>query len=105
MSRSRWLVGLLVVSAVATTSSLTLARSANAHHRPRLSERRLVAIALTAAARGGDPEPTLVQHSAGTRHAANLVDSGDIVAGRAWSYLIAIRGRFVLNDAKILAGT
>jgi hypothetical protein len=46
----------------------------------------------------GDPRPTLIQHSEGSRYRANLVASGDIVPGKAWSYLIAERGHFVFND-------
>ena len=65
---------------------------------PHLSERRIVRIAEQAAAQAGDPTPTLIQHSAGTRRNANRVDSGDIVPGRQRSYLIAERGHFVFKD-------
>lgn len=54
-------------------------------------------IAERAAAQAGDPRPTLIQHSEGTRHEANLVASGDRAPGRRWSYLIAERGDFVLD--------
>lgn len=57
---------------------------------------------MAAAYSAGDPEPTLIQHSEGTRDKANLVDSGDIVPGRRWSYLIAERGDFVFKDAPVL---
>jgi hypothetical protein len=49
------------------------------------SEGRILPIAETAAARAGEPKPTLIQHSEGTRHKANLVDSGDGVPGQQWS--------------------
>lgn len=64
-----------------------------------LSEARIRKIAERAATDSGDPNPTLIQHSEGTRFAANLVASGDLVFGWAWSYLIAVRGHFVLNGA------
>src|SRR5262245_11595066 len=67
--------------------------------KPHLSEHRILRIAQRAAARAGDPSPSLIQHSEGTRHDANRVDSGDIVPGRQWSYLIAERGHFVFEDA------
>jgi hypothetical protein len=72
--------------------------------RPTLSEHEILVIALGAARSAGDPAPTLIQHSEGTRVAANHVDSGDIVPGSDWSYLIAERGRFVLNDVSVPAG-
>ena len=87
-------VGTLVLGGVAVSAAATERR-----HEPSLSEGRIVQLAEQAATRAGDPNPTLIQHSEGTRHDANLVDSGDIVAGRTWSYLIAERGRFVLRDA------
>jgi hypothetical protein len=96
----RWVLG--VASAVLGPALLIGGYSATAREsraRPHLSEHRILRIALTAAARSGDPTPTLIQHSQGTRHNANLVDSGDSVPGSEWSYLIAERGHFVLNDA------
>jgi len=68
---------------------------------PPPAEQRILTIALKAAARLGDPSPVLIQHSAGTRHGANLVASGDGVSGSQWSYLIAERGHFVTTDAQI----
>jgi hypothetical protein len=67
--------------------------------RPHLSEGRILGIARRAAADAGDRRPTLIQHSQGTRHRANKVDSGDGVPGCRWSYLIAERGHFILRDA------
>src|SRR6202035_1838820 len=61
-------------------------------------------IAERAAARAGDPHPSLIQHAEGTRHEANLVDSGDVVPGCRWSYLIAEPGHFVLRSAHIPSG-
>ena len=88
----------LVVVAVLIGSSAS-ARSDRAHQRPRLSERRILEIAKTAAAQTGDPKPSLIQHSEGTRHNANLVGLDAGVPGQEWSYLIAERGRFVLKHA------
>ncbi len=63
-----------------------------------LSERQILGIAKAAAARAGDPTPTLIQHSEGTRAQANRPTCGCVVSGNRTSYLIAIRGHFVLND-------
>jgi hypothetical protein len=63
-----------------------------------------VRIARRAAAQAGDPTPALIQHSAGTRHRANIVASGDRVPGKRWSYLIAERGSFVLRDVSVPPG-
>jgi hypothetical protein len=67
--------------------------------KPRLAERRIRKIAQAAAARAGDPHPTLIQHSEGTRFEANRIASGDLVFNWQWSYLIAERGHFVSNRA------
>jgi hypothetical protein len=72
--------------------------------RPNLSEQELLAIALRGARAAGDPTPALIQHSRGTREAANRIGSGDVVPGDGPSYLIAERGRFVLTDVSIPAG-
>ena len=85
------------VAVIVVTPSAAHSRSSR--DRPQLAQHRILRIAETAAARAGDPQPTLIQHSEGTRHNANLVDSGDVVPGRQWSYLIAERGHFVLNGA------
>lgn len=82
-----WVVG----SWAATHSSCS--------QRPHLSERRILRIALRAAASAGDRRPALIQHGQGTRRKANRLASGDIVPGCRWSYLIAERGHFVLRDA------
>jgi hypothetical protein len=82
-----------------TDTSLTTAPA-----RPTLSEQKLLAIALRVATGAGDPGPKLIQHSEGAREAANRVDSGDIVPGDEWSYLIAERGRFILNGVSVPAG-
>jgi len=66
--------------------------------RPHLSEARIIAIATAAATHADDPQPTLIQHSAGTRFQANLVDSGDLVFDYRWSYLIAEQGRFAFGN-------
>lgn len=85
--------GGVVISASAGASP-SVSRS-----RPYLTERHILRIALAAAAGAGDSTPRLIQHSAGTRYQANLIDSGDLVPGRRWSYLIAERGHFVFENA------
>jgi hypothetical protein len=85
---------------VAISASATAHPSASRNGKPRLTDRQILRIALTAAANAGDPKPILIQHSQGTRADANLVDSGDIVPGRQWSYLIAERGHFVFKDTQ-----
>lgn len=106
MSRSaprRWLaaaaiVGLLAVAVgVAISTSATARPTAARRGKPQLAERQILRIAMTAAANAGDPKPILIQHSEGTREQANLVDSGDVVPGQQWSYLIAERGHFVFK--------
>jgi hypothetical protein len=95
--RIRTLLLCLAVVAVGVVVAVNgaLASQPSAH----LSESRILNIALAAAAQAGDPQPALVQHAAGTRRQANLVDSGDIVPGNQPSYLIAMRGHFVFEDA------
>jgi hypothetical protein len=99
MPLQRWWRRFFVVAAllvlVAAGVSEAFAASDSRAHRPQLPQGRIVAIALAAATRAGDPHPSLIQHVEGTRQRANAVDSGDIVAGGQWSYLIAERGRFV----------
>jgi hypothetical protein len=87
--------GLVVVGAAAVTS---VTGSGALVGKPRLTESVILRIARAAAAQAGDPSPTLIQHSAGSRARANVIDSGAIVPGRQWSYLIAERGHFVLNN-------
>jgi hypothetical protein len=62
--------------------------------RPQLPEKRVLALAMAAAKRGGDPLPSLVQHAAGTRFNAVRIGQGDLVFEWNWSYLIAVRGHF-----------
>jgi hypothetical protein len=94
------MVGLAAVTGiVATSSSATPSQRPSSSKHPHLSVQRIVRIALLAARQAGDPAPLLVQHSEGTRRQANLVDSGEIVTGDRWSYLIAARGRFVADNA------
>lgn len=91
------IVGLLAMGGgVAISASATVGTNASRGGMPHLAELR---IALTAAAHAGDRAPLLIQHSQGTREKANLVDSGDVVPGRQWSYLIAERGHFIFKDA------
>jgi hypothetical protein len=96
------LLGLAVAATLAVAAGVTLSAAASSGPgvgEPHLSERRILRIAQTAARGAGDPRPSLIQHSAGTRRAANRIDSGEIVPGRRWSYLIAIRGHFVFKYA------
>ena len=93
-----------LIAGAVVLSSLAVASPRPARAKPHLTERRILSIAKTAAARAGDPKPLLIQHSEGTRHRANLVDSGDIVPGRQRSYLIAERGRFLFTDAPTPSG-
>jgi hypothetical protein len=71
---------------------------------PRLGSRRILTLALHAAAANGDPGPSLVQHAAGTRFEAVLVSSGDLVFEWNWSVLIAVRGHFTATGASIPPG-
>ncbi len=72
--------------------------------RPTLSKSRILTLAERTAAGNGDPNPTLIQHAAGTRFDAVRISSGDLVFEWNWSYLVAIRGRFTADGAPIAAG-
>jgi hypothetical protein len=104
-SRRRYLALAAIVGLVAGCTVAATAVAAGASGRPqtRLSpaEREILKIALRAAARTGDPRPTLIQYSLGTRGKANLISSKDITGGEQRSYLIAERGHFVLRDLGI----
>jgi hypothetical protein len=119
-ARVKWIIGAAIVAGLISAGIVTFGRRANAASRPRpaqsartgaaslgrprLSERRILRIALDAAKRADDRHPWLIQHSAeSTRARANLVDSGAIVPGGAWSYVVAATGHFVLWDAKVPA--
>jgi hypothetical protein len=97
-------VGLLAAGGIALASVHSNAPRGRGQE-PRLSERRLLRIATSAAARAGDSHPAMIQHSEGTRHDANLVDSGEGVPGREWSYLIAARGHFVARNFEGVPGS
>lgn len=56
-------------------------------------EADVLKLALAVAARKGDPEPTLIQHTIGTREAATKT-TGSWVESEDPSYLIAMRGNF-----------
>jgi hypothetical protein len=94
----------VLVAGGALAAASAGSRGAVAPSKPHLRERRILAIALKAAAAAGDSTPTLIQHSESSRYRANLVDSGDIVPGSQWSYVIAERGHFTLNDASVPSG-
>jgi hypothetical protein len=55
-------------------------------------ERDILRLALEAAARGGDPDPELIEHTTGTREA--VTTTGSWVYSDEASYLIAMRGKF-----------
>ena len=95
-----------VVLAVADTTTHVWADAAIGfrHSRAQVSEHQLLEIALRVARRAGDPRPTLVQYTKGTRAQDNLVASGDIIPGDQACYLIAVRGHFVANDAETPPG-
>jgi hypothetical protein len=102
MTRSRvWKIGATVALAA---SVVALSATATAHSHPQLTEQQILRTALGAATASGDPRPTLIQHTAGTRYAANSISSGDRVPGSAWSYLVAERGEFVAESASRPAG-
>lgn len=89
-----------VATAPGVAIALVWIRGAEADLRkPRLPERRVLRLAERAAAAADDSHPALIQHSEGTRYEANRIASGEIVFERAWSYLIAVRGRFTLTRA------
>ena len=109
-SVTRRLFAAAAAAGVLTAGGIALASAHNGnssptHAKPRLSERRILQLAENAAAGNGDRRPTLIQHAEGTRHDANLVDSGEGVPGRAWSYLIAERGQFVVRNSEGVPGS
>ena len=72
-----------------------------------MTETQLLSIAQAAAAGMGDSTPTLIEHSEGTRSAANLVASGEVVNTNSDqdSYLIAERGDFTASNVPRPAGS
>ena len=62
-------------------------------------EADLLQLALAVAARKGDPEPTLIQHTIGTREAATKT-TGSWVESDDASYLIAMRGNFTAQSPR-----
>jgi hypothetical protein len=54
---------------------------------------------LKAATEAGDHHPSLVQDAEGTRFAADLASSKDLVWDWSWAYLIGVRGRFKSNNS------
>jgi hypothetical protein len=68
--------------------------SAPPQPKPRLSEERLLHLAISAARHDGDPRLRLIQYASGTHFEAVLVGQGDLVFEWNWSYLIAVRGHF-----------
>ena len=64
---------------------------------PHLSGSRILKLAEQAAARSGDPSPSLIQHVEATRFDAVRISSGDLVFEWNWAYLIAERGHFTCS--------
>ena len=62
-------------------------------------EADVLRLALAVAARNGDPEPTLIQHTIGTREAATKT-TGSWVESDDPSYLIAMRGNFTARSPR-----
>lgn len=104
-TRRRYLafVAILGLVAACTLAATSLAKgsSSRPHVRRSATERWILKVALRAAVEAGDPRPTLIQHSVGSRVKANLVASGEGGGGEQRSYLIAERGHFVLRDVGI----
>lgn len=94
----------IVAGAAVVAIAVALSQAAAAGAPPGLTEAQILRIALRAAARSGDPRPTLIQHAAGTRADANRVAYGGPVGGSAWSILIAERGKFIGYGASIPLG-
>ncbi len=71
----KWLGGITIAGSLAATAIVAVSSQATASpssHKgnPRLAERQIRRIALVAAQGAGDPKPTLIQHSEGTREKA-----------------------------------
>jgi len=94
-----------VAGAVAGAAAGILGSSLAGARSPRqLTEGQILQLALGAAARSGDPRPTLIQHSEGPLGKANQITAGAYIGGSAQSYLIAARGQFIGYGAPIPAG-
>jgi hypothetical protein len=94
----------VVIGAAVVAGVVALSQAAAATSPTTLTEGQILRIALRAAAGNGDPRPTLIQHSEGTRAEANHLASGGYFGGSARSILIAERGRFIAYGASIPAG-
>jgi hypothetical protein len=115
--RWRWgiaVLGALVALGVVSTAGVAASRvssggsalqlnvrilGARSRSHPWLSERFIRRFAFRAAAGYGDAHPSLIQQAEGTRYAANVVASGDLVYDWSWAYLIAMRGHFKVIPA------
>jgi hypothetical protein len=95
---ARHLVAGSVVAAVSGALIVTLVPGSSAASTS-LTQAQITGIALGFAANAGDPTPTLVEHVETTRSQAVEASSADTVQNNAASYLIAMRGNFVLQDA------
>lgn len=95
------------VGAVGAAAAIALAAastSAAGSTPGKLSESRIVSIAISAAAAAGEPTPTSIRHAEGTRAHANLVASGEVVPGSRDSFLIVVTGKFVARNAPVPPG-
>jgi len=96
--KTRVIIGLgIVCAAAASAAILWSAMATTASAGTPFSPSAIPALARAAAARSGDKTPTLIQHVTGTRAEANRLASGDVVPGEQQSYLIAIKGHFVVT--------
>ena len=64
-----------------------------------LTETQVMSIAIQGATAAGDPKPTDIAHSTGTRAQANLLAAGETVPGDQPSLLIVEHGRFIASNA------
>lgn len=94
---TRYGAAVCIVVALGTLAWLTVGdnRDASAANVPEFTTADIPSLAVSVAARHGDPAPSLVQYSQSTRGEANLVAMGAVVPSEEKSYLIVIRGHFV----------
>jgi len=71
---------------------------------PSITASQMLTLGQSVASHVGDSSPTQIQDAEGSRAQANLVASGDIVAGDQPSYLIVERGNFVANNVPVPRG-
>lgn len=94
---------LAVLAVIFSPSAFAASPAASGGPGP-LTERQILGIARTAAARAGDRTPTLIQHAETSRANANWIASHSGVDGNQLSYLIAERGHFTANGFSVPPG-